>query len=183
MKVVCGCCEPPVPADAARRGEPARRCPRSRTASAPTRASASRCCTRIASAPELAGADHAHATTTTRITLLDLWAAVADVLTFYQERYANEAFLRTAQFRDSILRLAGLIGYRLRPGTAAQTSVAFTLDRDNPLTILAGQKVQSVPEAGAAADVSKPWNRWRPMAFQPAADLPGARQPAPPGVR
>ncbi len=27
------------------------------------------------------------------ITLLELWAAVGDVLTFYQERYANEAFL------------------------------------------------------------------------------------------
>ena len=35
------------------------------------------------------------------ITLLELWAAVADVLTFYQERIANEAFLRTAIERGS----------------------------------------------------------------------------------
>ena len=35
------------------------------------------------------------------VTILDLWAAVADVLTFYQERYANEAFLRTATRRES----------------------------------------------------------------------------------
>jgi len=34
------------------------------------------------------------------ITFLDLWAAVADVLTFYQERYANEAFYASAQQRS-----------------------------------------------------------------------------------
>src|SRR4051794_37085458 len=30
------------------------------------------------------------------IALLDAWAMVADVLTFYQERIANEGYLRTA---------------------------------------------------------------------------------------
>ncbi len=30
------------------------------------------------------------------ITILELWAAIGDILTFYQERTANEAFLRTA---------------------------------------------------------------------------------------
>ena len=69
----------------------------------------------IAHAPELARL-------TTRedddyaVTILDLWAAVGDVLTFYQERYANEAFLRTATQRQSIGRLARLIDYSLRPG-------------------------------------------------------------------
>src|SRR5262249_11622782 len=35
------------------------------------------------------------------IALLDAWATVADVLTFYQERIANEGFLRTATERYS----------------------------------------------------------------------------------
>ena len=35
------------------------------------------------------------------IALLDAWATVADVLTFYQERMANEGFLRTATERRS----------------------------------------------------------------------------------
>ena len=48
------------------------------------------------------------------IALLDGWATLADVLTFYQERIANELWLRTATERDSILRLAQLIGYRLK---------------------------------------------------------------------
>ena len=33
------------------------------------------------------------------IALLDVWATVADVLTFYQERIANEGYLRTATER------------------------------------------------------------------------------------
>jgi hypothetical protein len=79
------------------------------------------------------------------ITTIELWAAVADVLTFYQERYANEAFLRTAVFLDSVTRLAALIDYRPRPGVAARARVAFTLDAGTRLTLPAGQKVQSVP--------------------------------------
>ena len=46
-------------------------------------------------------------------------ACVADVLTFYQERIANEGFLRTATERRSVLELARAIGYELKPGVAA----------------------------------------------------------------
>src|SRR5437762_1373482 len=62
------------------------------------------------------------ATLTTRsandpaIALIDAWATVADVLTFYQERIATEGFLRTATERQSILQLARAIGYELNPG-------------------------------------------------------------------
>src|SRR4030095_10578171 len=40
------------------------------------------------------------------IALLDAWALVGDVLTFYQERIANESYLRTATERLSVLELA-----------------------------------------------------------------------------
>ena len=53
------------------------------------------------------------------IAWLDAWAVVADVLTFYQERIANEGFLRTATERRSVLELARLVGYEPRPGVAA----------------------------------------------------------------
>ena len=69
----------------------------------------------IAPTPELATLT-TRATTTTRSPSLELWAAVADVLTFYQERYANEAFLRTATRRESVAALARLLDYRLAPG-------------------------------------------------------------------
>jgi uncharacterized phage protein gp47/JayE len=79
------------------------------------------------------------------ITLLDMWATVGDVLTFYQERIANEGYLRTARLRDSILRMARLLDYQLRPGIAATTRLAFTLDKDASLRIPIGLRVQSVP--------------------------------------
>src|SRR5207244_12741759 len=68
------------------------------------------------------------------IALLDAWASLADVLTFYQERIANEAFLRTATERNSILQLARLIGYRLRPGVAASVYLAFMLEDTSQAT-------------------------------------------------
>ncbi len=83
------------------------------------------------------------------IALLDAWATVADVLTFYQERIANEGFLRTATERRSVLELARAIGYELNPGVAASTYLAFTVDESDstPDTAIipAGTQVQSIP--------------------------------------
>jgi hypothetical protein len=79
------------------------------------------------------------------ITLLELFAATGDVLTFYNERIANELFLRTARERDSLLRLTALLGYRLRPGLAAQTALSFTLDEGAEVRIRKGLKIMSVP--------------------------------------
>ncbi len=79
------------------------------------------------------------------ITILDLWAAVADVLTFYQERYANEVFLRTAQRTESLRRLAALLGYDPRPGIAALAELAFTADTGQTIQVPVGLRVQSVP--------------------------------------
>ena len=85
------------------------------------------------------------------IALLDSWATLADVLTFYQERIANELWLRTATERDSILRLAQLIGYRLKAGVAAETPLCFLLDETpgapTEVIVAEGNKVQSVPGA------------------------------------
>ena len=62
------------------------------------------------------------------IGLIDAVACAADVLTFYQERMANESYLRTATERVSLQEMAKLIGYRLRPGVAAETWLAFALE-------------------------------------------------------
>jgi predicted phage baseplate assembly protein len=79
------------------------------------------------------------------ITVLDLWAAVADVLTFYQERIANEVWLRTAVQRDSVLRMVRLLDYQLRPGLAATTRLAFTAERGATVSIPVGLRVMSTP--------------------------------------
>ena len=87
------------------------------------------------------------------IALLDAWAVTSDVLTFYQERIANESYLRTAAERLSILELARLLGYQLAPGLAASTYLAFTMEESpgapqlsaKPLQLAIGTRAQSVP--------------------------------------
>jgi uncharacterized phage protein gp47/JayE len=125
------------------------------------------------------------------IGLIDAFACTADVLTFYQERIANESYLRTALERVSLQEMGRLIGYRLRPGVAAETWLAFTLEtppvpppRLSPepgsfvtgvptqVSIEIGTKVQSVPgpdekpqtfETVERLDTARPaWNAIRP---------------------
>jgi hypothetical protein len=114
------------------------------------------------------------------IALLDGWATLADVLTFYQERIANELWLRTASERDSILRLAQLIGYRLKPGVAAETPLSLLLDETpgapTEVTVKVGTKVQSVPDADEKPqtfetiedlDTRVEWNALKPALTTP----------------
>lgn len=82
------------------------------------------------------------------IALLDSWAVVGDVLSFYQERIANEGYLRTATERRSVLELARLVGYSPRPGVAASTYLAYTLDPGPETVIPAGAAARSVPGPG-----------------------------------
>ena len=84
------------------------------------------------------------------LALLDAWATVADVLTFYQEQIANEGYLRTARERRSVLELAQLVGYVLRPGVAATAYLAYTIDENTKGDVLIpkGARVQSVPDPG-----------------------------------
>lgn len=57
--------------------------------------------------------------------LLQLFAHMGDILSYYQDRVANESFLTTAQTRRSIIHHLRLIGYRL--ATAAPASVNLRL--------------------------------------------------------
>jgi predicted phage baseplate assembly protein len=117
------------------------------------------------------------------IALLDAWAMVADVLTFYQERIANESYLRTATERRSLLELARLIDYRWRPGVAASVYLAFTLEdapgapgeAAKPVTIAAALKIQSIPGPGdepqtfetiEEIEARPEWNAMRPRLTQ-----------------
>ncbi|MEV4701697.1 putative baseplate assembly protein [Actinoplanes sp. NPDC049316] len=90
------------------------------------------------------------------VALLDDAAVLADLLTFYTERIANEGYLRTAT-EDRSLRLLGrLVGYAPRPGVAAGTYLAFTADRDGAerdveVLVPAGTRAQSVPAPGQDA--------------------------------
>jgi len=122
------------------------------------------------------------------IALLDSWAAVLDVLSFYQERIGNENYLRTATERRSVLELARAIGYELRPGVAASTWLAFTLETapGAPLEtrIDIGARAQSVPgqdetaqtfETLEAIDAKARWNALPVLAAEAVAPRMGLR--------
>lgn len=83
------------------------------------------------------------------VALIDAWAVVADVLTFYQERIANESYLRTATERVSVLELARVVGYEPARGVAAGTWLAFTVESaagaPGRATVPEGVRVKSVP--------------------------------------
>lgn len=85
------------------------------------------------------------------VAMLELWAYVCDVLTLYQQAYANEAFLRTATLRESLARVAALLGYEPARGVAATARLAFFADAGQSVTIPAGLQLQSVPPPGGSA--------------------------------
>ncbi|MEV4342618.1 putative baseplate assembly protein [Streptomyces sp. NPDC049590] len=98
--------------------------------------------------------------------LLDAAAVLADLLTFHSERIADEAFLRTAREHRSLVLLGRLVGHRPRPGVAATTHLAYTLERDPraetlPVAIPRGARSHSVP---ASADE-------QPQTFETSQDL------------
>jgi Baseplate J-like protein len=111
------------------------------------------------------------------IALLDAWATVGDVLTFYQERVANEGYLRTATERRSVLELARLIGYALRPGVSASVYLAYSIEKDSaPVEIPKGARSNNIPGPGEqmqAFETSDPlmarfeWSELKPRLTQP----------------
>ncbi len=112
------------------------------------------------------------------IALLDAWATVGDVLTFHQERIANEGYLRTATERRSVLELARLVGYSLRPGVSASVYLAYTLDKPIAIPVLI-EKPQialeppdplvTIPEGSRAQSVPGPGEL--PQSFETSDDL------------
>ncbi|MFI0821175.1 putative baseplate assembly protein [Streptomyces sp. NPDC021098] len=84
--------------------------------------------------------------------LLDAWAVLGDLLTFHSERIADEGYLRTANEHRSLALLGRLVGHVPRPGVAADTDLAYTVDRDPRaedvlVTIPRGAISHSVPAA------------------------------------
>lgn len=114
------------------------------------------------------------------IALIDAWAAVGDILTFYNERLMSEGLLRTAEELDSLHQLARLIGYQPGPGVAASADIAFTMDSapgaPASVVLTPGIKVQSTPAQDQAPvtyetiegiEARPAWNAIRPQLEAP----------------
>jgi hypothetical protein len=103
------------------------------------------------------------------IALLDASSVMLDILTFYQERLANQSYLRTATELQSLTELARLIGYQPGPGVSSSVYLSFTLQAapgspadptTTVITIPKGTQVQSVPAQGQS-----------PQTFETSADI------------
>ena len=92
---------------------------------------------RIDKRPELSGWTHREADDPA-IALLECGAVVADILTFYQQLYGNEAFLRTAMWQESVFELVRLLGYRPAPGVGGVATFAVKVKGDAPLVVPKG---------------------------------------------
>jgi uncharacterized phage protein gp47/JayE len=66
------------------------------------------------------------------VLLIELFAYVGDVVSYYQDRIAGESFLDTAVERRSVLNLLRLIGYELAPPVAASADLTLAFNRPGP---------------------------------------------------
>ena len=79
------------------------------------------------------------------MTLLELFAATADNLSYLQDRVATEAFLNTATQRRSVAGHLALIGYQMDEGASAYTWLQFQVDAIQVLAGDPGFKVSNRP--------------------------------------
>jgi hypothetical protein len=75
------------------------------------------------------------------MTLLELFAYMGDLLNYYIDRSANEAFIGTASQRDNVLQIARLLGYKPVENTASNVTLTFYNSTAGSLTVPANTRV------------------------------------------
>lgn len=68
------------------------------------------------------------------IVLIEIFAYMADILSYYQDRIANESFLATAQERRSVLEHLRLIGYEMETASPASAMLTLSFTVENART-------------------------------------------------
>ena len=123
--------------------------------------------------------------------IVDAWAYIADILTFYNERDANEHDLRTAELPERVSGLVGLLGYRPRPAIAATGRLAVIAAGPGPLVVpkslaIASKATPGIPSQTFEVDEEARFDRptsvpapvtgltdTPPLAGPPASSPPG----------
>lgn len=84
--------------------------------------------------------------------LVDMVSYIGDIMSYYQDRAANEAFLGTATLPESVLQLSALLGYSPSPALAATTTVTLVSDPSTSAAIDVPAATQLVTGFQAALD-------------------------------
>jgi len=82
------------------------------------------------------------------VAMAELFAYLGEVLGFYQDCRANEAYLRTAVLPASLLEMAALVDYRPAPGAAAGSLQAFLLKPGGAGAVPAGFQLRTAAVEG-----------------------------------
>lgn len=69
------------------------------------------------------------------MTILETFSYMGDILNYYIDKSANEAFISTASQRDNVLQLAKLLGYKPTESTASTVTVTFTNTTASSITV------------------------------------------------
>jgi len=85
------------------------------------------------------------------VALIELFSCLGDILGFYQDCRANEAFLRTAVVPASLIEICSLIDYKIPPGASASTLQVFLLKDGQSGLVPSGFQIKTRPINGQPA--------------------------------
>jgi hypothetical protein len=114
---------------------------------------------------------------------LEMWAYISDVLGFYDERTANETYIRTSVRRPSLRRIVQLLGYTPSSGVAASAKVAAIADGSIPVNLPPATGFRSSAfgkESPQVFETTVPWtihplkNQWKVTSFKRRPTLDAA---------
>ena len=77
------------------------------------------------------------------IILLEMFSYMGDLLNYYIDRAANESFLTTASQRESVLRIANVLGYTPTDSVPATANLTFSNSTAAPIVVPAKTQVAS----------------------------------------
>lgn len=85
------------------------------------------------------------------MTLVELFAYMGDILNYYIDVAANEAFITTATQRQSVLNIASLLGYVPTESTASTVKLTFQNSTGSPITVPALTQVATALVANSTS--------------------------------
>ena len=86
------------------------------------------------------------------MTILETFAYMGDILNYYIDKSANEAFISTASQRDNVLQLAKLLGYKPTESTASTVTVTFSNTSGSSITVPALTQVATSTVSSASTN-------------------------------
>lgn len=90
------------------------------------------------------------------IVIVGIFSGIAEMLNYYIDNMAREAFLSTARKFDSVIKITQLINYRIKSNISASVDITFeALDADgNPVTMPSDFEIPAGTELSSTAGVS-----------------------------